>query len=515
MTSAVLHLRTQLGISSPFNMARDADPKDNSASTSSKASKPAANPDIQLRTFKRIRSSLEQSIRAATRTTRSNKHSTSSVSADANGLSTASTTMSNGKEREGVIITEESTKAKNKMLPKVTFKLMTRDGAGPSSATRKGHSHKRSEQLPAREPGSASYLTPSLRMASLSSPALHLHSQAVSDEMHTPEVVSSTSNVSILVSPQRTRSKLSKPQPTSISGPSALTPRRSSKETTKEPKDASKPKQTLTQTPTPVRQRDSIDAPGQRGRFEVPESPSPPSRRLGAARASASASHLPLSPSSPTRARSPTSRHGPTIPSTGDKARRPSIDSPAPRRPSVDDRRSALSASRPNSPPSQIRPRVVTPNLPSRTTSPTPPPRGDYTYNRKFNLSAASLSSSVSAILNNAGNFNSTAYLEHRDLLRQATSILCKELLKPPGHNTTGLGVIELEEIELRLRALARLERVWGKSGSVYASGVPNTSGSVVTSFGGLGAGGASSMGEDRERRLFSEALKDGYVLCQ
>ena len=75
--------------------------------------------------------------------------------------------------------------------------------------------------------------------------------------------------------------------------------------------------------------------------------------------------------------------------------------------------------------------------------------------------------------------------------------------------------MIELEEIELRLRALARLERVWGKSGSVYASGVPNTSGSVVTSFGGLGAGGASSMGEDRERRLFSEALKDGYVLCQ
>jgi hypothetical protein len=54
---------------------------------------------------------------------------------------------------------------------------------------------------------------------------------------------------------------------------------------------------------------------------------------------------------------------------------------------------------------------------------------------------------------------------------------LCKELLKPPGHNTTGLGVIELEEIELRLRALARLERIWGKSGGVNANGVSNTSG--------------------------------------
>ena len=75
--------------------------------------------------------------------------------------------------------------------------------------------------------------------------------------------------------------------------------------------------------------------------------------------------------------------------------------------------------------------------------------------------------------------------------------------------------MIELEEIELRLRALARLGRIWGKSGSANANGVSNTSGSPVTGFGGLGAGGASSVGEDRERRLFSEALKDGYVLCQ
>jgi hypothetical protein len=75
--------------------------------------------------------------------------------------------------------------------------------------------------------------------------------------------------------------------------------------------------------------------------------------------------------------------------------------------------------------------------------------------------------------------------------------------------------MIELREIELKLRALARLERIWGKSGSAISNGVSNTSGSLVTGFGVLGAGGASSMGEDRERRLFSEALKDGYVLCQ
>ena len=513
MTSAVLHLRTQLALSSPFNATRDMSPKNNSVSTSSKTSEPPVSPDIQLRTFKRFRSSLEQSIRAATRS-RSNKHSTSSVSADVNGPSANSTTMSKGKEKEDVVVTEESSKVKPKILPKVSFKLMTRDGAGPSSGTRKGHSHKRSEQSPAaREPGSASYLTPSLRLASLSSPALHLYSQAVSDETHTPEVVSSTSNVDILVSPPRTRSKPHKPQPSSISGPSALTPRRSSKETTGE--NALKPKPTVTHTPTTTCRRDSIDTPRQRGHLEAPESPSRPSRRLGTTRGSASTSHLLLSPSSPTRARSPTSRHSPTGPSTGDKIRRPSLDPPNLRRPSVEGRRSALSASRPNSPPSQIRPRVVTPNSPSRTNSPAPPVRGDYTYNKNFSLSAASLSSSVPAILSSGGNSSLNVNPEHRDLLRQATSILCKELLKPPGHNATGLGMIELEEIELRLRALARLERIWGRSAGANANGVFNTSGNAITGFGGLGAGGVSSMGEDRERRLFSEALKDGYVLCQ
>ncbi|KAF9645362.1 hypothetical protein BDM02DRAFT_3189769 [Thelephora ganbajun] len=495
-------------------MARDPDPKDNSVSTSSKASSPPVNPDVHLRTFRRFRSSIEQSIRAATRT-RSNKHSTSSVSADANGLSTTSTTVSKGKEKEDVVITEVPAKVKTKMLPKVTFKLMTRDGASPSSATGKGHAHKRSEQLPAREPGSTSYLTPSLRLASLSSPALHQYSRVVSDDTHTPEMVSSTSNVDVLVSPHRTRSKSSKPQPPSISGPSALTPRRSSKESTRESKNASKPKLTLTQTPTTVRQRDSTDTPRQRDRFEVPDSPSPPSRRFGTTRGSASTSHLPLSPSSPTQARSPTPRHSPTTPATGDKVRRPSFDSSNPCRPSVEGRYSALSTSRPNSPPSQIRHRVVTPNSPSRTTSPTPLARGDYTYNKNLNLSTASLSSSVPANLSNTGNPNLNANPEHRDLLRQATSILCKELLKPPGHNTTGLGVIELEEIELKLRALARLERIWGKSGGANANGVSNTSGGVITGFGVLGPGGVSSTGEDRERRLFSEALRNGYVLCQ
>jgi len=87
--------------------------------------------------------------------------------------------------------------------------------------------------------------------------------------------------------------------------------------------------------------------------------------------------------------------------------------------------------------------------------------------------------------------------------------------LNPPENSTTGFGAIELEELELRLRALARLERIWGKSGGAKANVVPNTSGSGIAGFSGLRIGGVSTLGEDRERRSFSRALKDGYVLCQ
>jgi hypothetical protein len=89
----------------------------------------------------------------------------------------------------------------------------------------------------------------------------------------------------------------------------------------------------------------------------------------------------------------------------------------------------------------------------------------------------------------------------HREALRTATSVLCKEMLRPG--QSTGLGIRESEEVEARLRALARLERVWGKSSA-------STNGSATQ----VGVG-VSTTGEERERRLFTEALRDGYVLCQ
>ena len=56
------------------------------------------------------------------------------------------------------------------------------------------------------------------------------------------------------------------------------------------------------------------------------------------------------------------------------------------------------------------------------------------------------------------------------------------------------------------MRALAWLERVWGK-------GEPSTNGSM-TQVGGMGSS-ANMAGEESERRKFTEALRDGYVLCQ
>ena len=136
---------------------------------------------------------------------------------------------------------------------------------------------------------------------------------------------------------------------------------------------------------------------------------------------------------------------------------------------------SPLSSSRPVQQPLLVGRHVAVPSSSRRPPFPTPPAPSDHTVNP-----------------------------QHRDLLRRATSILCKQLLKLPEQSAAGFGSIELEEIEVRLRALARLERIWGKSDSPDAS--RNTPASSNLS---------SYSGETRERRVFSETLRDGYVLCQ
>lgn len=97
---------------------------------------------------------------------------------------------------------------------------------------------------------------------------------------------------------------------------------------------------------------------------------------------------------------------------------------------------------------------------------------------------------------------------EHRELIRTATSMLCKEIVKPPLHmNRTQSGINDWEEVEIRTRSLARLERIWTSNLGGAGSGGSSNSGSA--------SNGLSVSGEERERRLFCEALKDGFVLCQ
>jgi len=94
-------------------------------------------------------------------------------------------------------------------------------------------------------------------------------------------------------------------------------------------------------------------------------------------------------------------------------------------------------------------------------------------------------------------------------VIRLASSLLCKETLKPPPHmSRTEAGLRDWEEVEVRMRSLARLERIWGKSGAASAS-TASISGPGTTSS------GISAGGEERERKLFCEALRDGFVLCQ
>ncbi|KAH7105802.1 hypothetical protein BKA62DRAFT_612758 [Auriculariales sp. MPI-PUGE-AT-0066] len=89
----------------------------------------------------------------------------------------------------------------------------------------------------------------------------------------------------------------------------------------------------------------------------------------------------------------------------------------------------------------------------------------------------------------------------YREAIRAASACLAKEFTRKPPHFALSVW----QEVEVRLRALVRLERIWGRSGSGASTGA---------AVGAPGSAGLSG-GEDRERRIFQEALRDGYVLCQ
>ncbi|KAG7093683.1 hypothetical protein E1B28_007341 [Marasmius oreades] len=336
---------------------------------------------------------------------------------------------------------------------------------------------------------STSYTTPSSRLASMSSPALHLASQALPSPRSQPAIPASSSSTSeALVSPVRARTRRSSVE---HSKPDPATRHRSTKSSPINIPAASTSAVDLRSSPgTPKRKTRPERSPS------PPETPTPMSRAQLGRRSSSSAASVPSSPTpltsrnvSPLRARSPstsrrvvTTQRGLSSASTSHLPNHSPSSSPTP--PKDSPRRPSFSREDTPSPALTTRPRPTSPNQRS------------YAQNRHFNISTASLSAPSNP--------------EHRELIRTATSMICKEIIKPPAHMArTATGIKDWEEVDFRTRALVRLERIWGKSG------VSASSSNVNVNALPLSSSGLSLAGEERERRLFTEALRDGFVLCQ
>lgn len=510
------------------------------ASSSRSPPRTAASPplvqDTSPRPFNRL-AAIGQSIRTVTRSKK-----VPAPEADEFATVTAKTVKGKGKEKvaeQEVPKEKDKTNVFGKLGSKVTFRRTRRESLTSSPLPQSQDASTASTESKERVAGTTSYLTPSLRLASLSSPALHLSSQALPSPKSQPSVPASSSSVTALVSPtrERTRRTSFQPQPTEISNPIPLSKRerhpvgpsrefstrhRSTKSHPPDlPASASAPN-------TPHRNPSSRDTQSPRPSTDMespPDTPTPtPSHRDRVVRTPSirpTAAHSENSsprnarPISPLRARSPphprvvtptnrglTSSSVTHLPASSPSPppRRPSIDAPrrpsidSPRRPSVDSpRRVSGETPRRSSRDSPVDHRTESPT-PVRP-RPTSPGQRTYAQNRHYNISSASLIPPYNP--------------ENREQLRKATSMLCKEMVRPPPHmSKSEQASRDWEEVEMRLHPLSRLERVWGMSSISSASNL-----NVSTS--GMGSSGLSAAGEERERRVFCEALRDGFVLCQ
>ncbi|KAG2157725.1 uncharacterized protein EDB93DRAFT_1078401 [Suillus bovinus] len=496
-------------------------------------------------TFKRLRSSLEQSLKTATRS----KAKVLPPADDFAAVSVKGKCKEEEPENNVAVKGQETDKILPGMLRRLESRVGLRRTARVSTSTSipLDASHANAIGAPSvsgnnadvvtksRQAGFTSFATPSLWQATVSSPVLHLSSQNLPSGPSQPTAMAPLSNTGP-ITPARDRTRRVSVQPIKfkdISGPQPLAMRHDHRSGAAMPDrpGAASPRGSKPR-PSPVlstpRGRSSIDVPrrshdspsppgtptppsGSRGRFgdlsrtpvaanatHLPLHSSPPSfptpnRAVSPARArtplkqavvppsyqrftSASASHLPLNSSSPPAVSTPA-----RIPYV-DAPRRPLVD--APRRGSIDVHRRPTASPVPRacSPQSTVRPRATSPSQ-----------RTPACAQNRFNISTASLVSPSTP--------------EQREVIRAATSLLCKELRKAPAHLARGDAQKEWAEVEVRLQPLIRLERVFGKSG-----GAGTSSGQVP---GGVGSVVLSSAGEERERKLFCEALRDGVVLCQ
>lgn len=481
------------------------------------SSSPPVVQDGSSRAFIRL-SSLKQSIRTATR----------SKKPPASESDESATITVKGKGKE-VVTVQDIPKEKDRMnmFGKLgtTFRRTRKD-----SSTQPPQGHSAHSNVGATS--QTTYTAPSLRGASLSSPALHLSSQALPSPKSQPSVpASSSSGVAALISPARDHSKRASHSPEAGSPASIISRRerhplgyprspparhRATKSNSPDPIPAPQtPSRRSSRPPDSQSPRPSMDI------DSLPETPTPSplanrGRLVFAPPAVRSESSTPRTarPISPLRARSPphprvltpttrglTSSSTSHLPSSSPPLRRASVDAPrrssidSSRRPSVDSpRRSSGETSRLSSRDSPVGHRVESPT-PIRP-RPISPQQRCYAQNRHYNISSASLISP---------SYNA----EHRERIRKAASMLCKEMIRPPSYiSKSDQAKRDWEAVEIRMQPLARLERVWGMS-SISSSNNLNSSTS------GISPSSLSTTGEERERRAFCEALRDGFALCQ
>ena len=370
---------------------------------------------------------------------------------------------------------------------------------GPSSSAVREIRKKGKDSAKDFAPDPPSFKSPSLRQASMSSPVLNLLSPPISSPRS--PVVAAASDPP--VSPLRDRRTSIQFSSREVS-PSPLAARRSSRDSPRLPNPKSSP---LTSPSTPTllttvrRNPQSPESPTKvREHFSPPDTPTPASHRrqlsILSSQRNTSSTHLPgsspttptptpIRPRSPSRTRNvtPISR-GLTCISTSNLPSSHAGRSPISRNSSDQHRRSDASPQPQAISPPSFRPRVTS--------------SGSYAPNgRHLNMSTTSLCPSSTP--------------EQREIIRSAISILCKELARPPPHiSRAERGGREWEEVEVRMSALFRSQRMWGKGGGKAA----NSSAQLIASS-GQDSGGMSSSVEEREKRLFFEALRDGYVLCQ
>jgi hypothetical protein len=436
------------------------------------------------------------------------------------------------KERTGVFKRFE-TKVALRRTRKVSVTEPPLDAVPPPTFDQQGEDLERQDSLPVengkdqhrfRLPGFTSFVTPSLRLASLSSPAVHFSSNDTPSSSFPPPFSSSrplisspapltpkrhsVANANSPTSSPSSRARKSRPAPLLPHSPSTPTldyfapssapaPTTPTRPVSREPVRSATGTLTPTSSPSrnPQQQRQQLgkrSSVGTTSLDQPPSNPSSPSPSTSRQR----------SPSSPRTRSPPSSRvvtpRGFTSASTSSLNLNypPSYSTNAIRRSSLDRRSPSPALPRASSPTSpSSRPRALSPahQHRQRAISPTS------ALTRHANGSTTSLSAA-------SGPSNPM----HREAVRAATSLLCKEMLRPG--QGTGLGIRDSEEVEVRMRALARLERVWGKSGASANGSVTQLG---TTGSGIVGGTAVSTPGEERERRLFSEALRDGYVLCQ